>query len=71
MASTEWYTYENNTVTGYPGGIFDITNGGDAGTARFEENIFSNGDGLQFTGSPIDTIQLNFQNMFRVTPRQS
>ncbi|MBI3195740.1 MAG: T9SS type A sorting domain-containing protein, partial [Ignavibacteriae bacterium] len=39
----EWFTYENNTVTGFSdGALIDLTNEGDAGTARLEGNTFSN-----------------------------
>ncbi len=72
LTSTDWFTYNNNTVTGYPGGLFDLTNGGDAGTARFEGNTFtetvvqSNSIKKQDASMPANKYEVNYRRGSKV-----
>ncbi len=37
----EWFIYQNNSISGFSdGGLIDLSNDGDIGTARIEENTF-------------------------------
>jgi hypothetical protein len=72
LPGSEWFTYSNNTVTGFSGGgLFDLENGGDVGTARLEGNTFgstiaSNNGKPKETSMAINRYELQVRSSNRV-----